>query len=165
MPKCEYTYSSHQRCENEAIHKCTGHYCNGGVYCVKHIQFIDLRYICDICKQEQNRISQKKLFEEALAREKAEKDAALTREAAREIAASISKIRAAREAAKKPKLDALMVSGWTLIALDVILTAVAAQTPASANNPGTQIVFALGAVFFVIAIILFIVRSKIKNAP
>lgn len=87
--KCEYVYPSCQPCENEAIQKCTGLHCNGGIYCVKHIQLIDFRYICDTCIQETERVGR----EAERIRRETERELARERILAREHARQQSKIR------------------------------------------------------------------------
>jgi len=43
----------HSNCTEPALHKCTGRWCHGGVYCVQHIQFLDGEYICDLCRDRE----------------------------------------------------------------------------------------------------------------
>ena len=87
--QCEFVYPPGQPCENEAIQKCTGLHCNGGVYCVKHIQLIDFRYICDTCIQETERISR----EAERIRRETERELVRERILAREHSRQQSKIR------------------------------------------------------------------------
>ena len=70
MAQCMYS-----NCTEPAIHKCTGWWCNGGVFCVLHIQFIHGEYICDLCSYEQNK-KNKEFYDvvELVRRERKEKE-------------------------------------------------------------------------------------------
>lgn len=53
-------------CPYDAMHRCTGDWCHGSVYCVRHIRYLNSEYICDTCIRETERFRR----EEAAAKEK-----------------------------------------------------------------------------------------------
>jgi hypothetical protein len=55
-PQCNHIDAYHGRCQNDALHRCTGPYCGNKVYCVEHSRMIDSMYICDNCLNEVERI-------------------------------------------------------------------------------------------------------------
>lgn len=96
--QCEYIAGT-VRCPYDAAHKCTGNWCHGGVYCVKHIQYLNFQYICDSCIRETERTRREIAEEEEKKR---------TREA--EAVAIIRSIYIAQEKAKirRPRIIILL---------------------------------------------------------
>ena len=54
-------------CPYDAVQRCTGNWCHGSVYCVRHIRYLNSQYICDTCIREAERFERR---EEAAAKER-----------------------------------------------------------------------------------------------